>query len=82
MSPSNPFAKFVEELDRAMHKIGRPRVTHTVLREYLEKAGFVDVKTVDYIPWRMALENYVMGESKDNALYVLFHLLFLFLAAR
>jgi L-aminoadipate-semialdehyde dehydrogenase len=27
-----------------------------------------EVETVDYIPWRMALENYVMGESKDNAL--------------
>jgi len=45
----------------------RPRLRMNEFLATLAVYGY-EVKTVDYIPWRMALENYVMGESKDNAL--------------
>ncbi|CCX30155.1 Similar to L-aminoadipate-semialdehyde dehydrogenase; acc. no. P40976 [Pyronema omphalodes CBS 100304] len=51
---------------------GHPRLRMNEFLATLATYGY-DVQTVDYIPWRMALENYVMGESKDNALFPLLH---------
>jgi L-aminoadipate-semialdehyde dehydrogenase len=31
------------------------------------------VSTIDYVPWRTALERFTIFESKDNALYPLLH---------
>lgn len=48
---------------------GHPRLRMNQFLATLATYGYA-VETVDYMPWRMALENYVMAESKDNALWV------------
>ena len=47
---------------------GHPRLRMNQFLATLATYGYA-VETVDYMPWRMALENYVMAESKDNALW-------------
>jgi len=46
---------------------GHPRLRMNEFLATLATYGY-EVDTVDYMPWRVALENYVMRESKDNAL--------------
>jgi L-aminoadipate-semialdehyde dehydrogenase len=49
------------------HVTGHPRLRFNEFLSTLEVYGY-DVSRVDYIPWRIALETYVVEKSKDNAL--------------
>lgn len=49
------------------HVTGRPRLRFNEFLGALDTFGF-DVSRVDYIPWKIALESYVIEEAKDNAL--------------
>lgn len=51
---------------------GHPRIKFNQYLDTLRKYGF-DVKIDDYISWRIALEKYVVEDSKDSALYPLLH---------
>ncbi|KAK9477260.1 hypothetical protein V1514DRAFT_353454 [Lipomyces japonicus] len=51
---------------------GHPRLRFNQFLDNLAVFGY-STKKVDYIPWRIALERYVVEESKDNALYPLLH---------
>ncbi|KAF8242651.1 S-adenosyl-L-methionine-dependent methyltransferase, partial [Wilcoxina mikolae CBS 423.85] len=44
MKPDNGMKRFTDLLSEAMVKMGRPPLTPNRLREFLEKAGFVDIK--------------------------------------
>ena len=55
-----------------VHATGHPRSRFVEMFSSLSDYGF-SVRTIDYIPWRIALERYTVLESKDNALYPLLH---------
>jgi len=55
-----------------IHVTGHPRSRFVDILSALFEYGF-GVSTVDYVPWRIALERYTILESKDNALYPLLH---------
>jgi L-2-aminoadipate reductase len=55
-----------------VHVTGHPRSRFVEVLSSLSEYGF-QVSTIDYIPWRIALERYTISESKDNALYPLLH---------
>jgi len=55
-----------------IHVTGHPRSRFVDILSSLSHYGF-NVSTIDYVPWRIALERYTILESKDNALYPLLH---------
>ncbi|KAK9491995.1 hypothetical protein V1508DRAFT_398387 [Lipomyces doorenjongii] len=57
---------------RVVHVTGHPRLRFNEFLDTLVTYGY-KTKKVDYIPWRIALERYVVEDSKDNALYPLLH---------
>jgi len=57
---------------KVVHVTGHPRSRFVEILSSLSEYGF-SVKTIEYIPWRIALERFTILESKDNALYPLLH---------
>jgi L-2-aminoadipate reductase len=55
-----------------VHVTGHPRSRFVDILSSLSEYGF-PVSTIDYVPWRTALERFTVLESKDNALYPLLH---------
>lgn len=51
------------------HVTSHPRLRFNEFLSTLITYGY-GVDTVDYVPWRIALERHVVEKSKDNALYV------------
>lgn len=51
---------------------GQPRLRFNQFLQSLKQYGY-KVDEIDYIPWRIALEKYIVEDSKDNALYPLLH---------
>ncbi|KAH0608522.1 uncharacterized protein H6S33_001656 [Morchella sextelata] len=54
------------------HVTSHPRLRFNEFLGTLATYGY-DVATVDYVPWRVALEAWVVGGSADNALFPLLH---------
>ncbi|KAK7202694.1 hypothetical protein BZA70DRAFT_100961 [Myxozyma melibiosi] len=65
------YAPTTEKL-QVVHATGHPRLRFNEFLGTLSTYGY-KTKKVDYIPWRIALERYVVEESRDNALYPLLH---------
>ncbi|KAK9450456.1 uncharacterized protein V1518DRAFT_413899 [Limtongia smithiae] len=57
---------------RVLHVTGHPRLRFNEFMDTLSAYGYATRKE-DYIPWRIALERYVVEESHENALYPLLH---------
>ncbi|KAJ8097382.1 hypothetical protein POJ06DRAFT_303633 [Lipomyces tetrasporus] len=57
---------------QVVHVTGHPRLRFNEFLDTLATYGY-KTKKVDYIPWRIALERYVVEDSNDNALYPLLH---------
>ncbi|ANB15391.1 L-aminoadipate-semialdehyde dehydrogenase [Sugiyamaella lignohabitans] len=54
------------------HVTGHPRLRFNQFLRSLQSFGYT-VEEVDYVPWRIALEKFVVEGSNDNALYPLLH---------
>lgn len=54
------------------HVTSHPRIRFHQYLGALATYGY-DVKLDEYVPWRVALEKYVVGQSRDNALFPLLH---------
>ncbi|KAK9470543.1 uncharacterized protein V1510DRAFT_422821 [Dipodascopsis tothii] len=54
------------------HVTGHPRSRFNEFLDTLATYGY-NTKKVDYVPWRIALERYVVEEANDSALYPLLH---------
>lgn len=54
------------------HVTSQPRIRFNQFLGSLKAYGY-QVSEVDYIPWRIALEKYVIADANDNALYPLLH---------
>ncbi|KAK9369236.1 hypothetical protein V1509DRAFT_620127 [Lipomyces kononenkoae] len=59
-------------LFRVVHVTGHPRLRFNEFLDTLATYGY-KTRKVDYIPWRIGLERYVVEGAKDNALYPLLH---------
>lgn len=60
------------ELISVINVTGHPRMRFNQFLRSLSHYGY-KVEEIDYVPWRLALEKYIVEESKDNALYPLLH---------
>ncbi|KAK9235544.1 hypothetical protein V1525DRAFT_259803 [Lipomyces kononenkoae] len=69
---SSLYSPVAEDGFRVVHVTGHPRLRFNEFLDTLATYGYM-TKKVDYIPWRIALERYVVEDSKDNALYPLLH---------
>lgn len=54
------------------HVTSHPRLKFNEFLQSLVAYGY-EVSETDYIPWRVALEKYVIEDANDNALYPLLH---------
>lgn len=54
------------------HVTSQPRIRFNQFLGSLTEYGY-QVEQADYVPWRIALEKYVIADSNDNALYPLLH---------
>ncbi|KAK9469825.1 hypothetical protein V1512DRAFT_257104 [Lipomyces arxii] len=57
---------------RVVQVTGHPRLRFNEFLSTLKTYGYA-VKKVDYVPWRVALERFVVEDARDNALYPLLH---------
>lgn len=54
------------------HVTSQPRIRFNQFLSSLDEYGY-QVEQADYVPWRIALEKYVIADANDNALYPLLH---------
>lgn len=62
----------VNETVSVAHVTSQPRITFNQLLGSLQEFGY-PVSQIDYVPWRIELEKFVIGDSNDNALFPLLH---------
>ncbi|KAK9458860.1 uncharacterized protein V1516DRAFT_642958 [Lipomyces oligophaga] len=66
------FAPKSPEGMRVVHSTGHPRLRFNQFLSTIATYGY-NLSKVDYVPWRIALEKYVVEEAHDSALYPLLH---------
>lgn len=54
------------------HVTSQPRIRFNEFLSSLKEYGY-KVEQADYVPWRIALEKYVIADANDNALFPLLH---------
>lgn len=54
------------------HVTSQPRIRFNQFLSSLKEYGY-NVTQTDYVPWRIALEKYVIADANDSALYPLLH---------